>query len=342
MKIHRFLLVAVLALVLVLTMAAPAFADIEDTQWSGATYAGWDDFYDDNVAAFTAGSTASLAVLVENDRGCDIDIKGAKIVIDGIGEFTTTDFPDSIANGESDFINFSFTVPSDASNQTTYNPTVHVRYDEKDDDKQGEQRTNDWLAEGDGVTTVFYGFGNTPIIEDSLTVEVDGTATTAYTIDLETGKITFTTAPEDGDDIIATEYRYYREWTRVIWDTFAVYSSDQAGAQDLIQQLNTLGPGTYAGWAGNAGIPTEARNLMAQATEEATLGDQEYAKGNFADAETHLQEASDLMDQAIAADSNLIKEDANVNIPSVALWLGGIGLLILGLGMGVFALKGKS
>lgn len=317
-----------------LMLAAPASAGIQDIQWSGQVNTGTDSFYGQNVTAFAAESTASLAVLVQNTAGTDIAIKNAKIDIGGIGEFTTTDFPESISKGESDFVNFSFTVPSTASNSVLYNYTVHIRYDQTNDNEQGIEVTNEFVGQGDGVTTVFY-LTNTPIVPNSVTIEVPpGTATTAYTLDEDTGQITFTTAPDNGDNILATEYRYYPSWT-LVGTNFAVYSSDQSAAQDLNQQLESY---DYADFAGALhGVPAGTRALLAQAAEEETLGDRDYAAGDFAAANTHYQAALDYVEQAMESDEDLVKED--LNIPSAAVWVAGAGVLLFGLGVLIFSFR---
>ena len=325
---------AILSMTISLMIAAPASAGIQSIQWSGQAHTGTDAFYEQDVAAFAADSTATLAVLVQNTAGTDVAIKSAKIDIGGIGEFTTTDFPASISKGESDFVNFSFTVPSTASNSVLYNYTVHIRYDQTDDNEQGIEVNNAFVGQGDGVTTVFY-LANTPIVPNSITIEVPpGTATTAYTLEEETGKITFTTAPDNGDNIMATEYRYYPSWTQA-GTNFAVYSSGQSTAQNLNQQLESF---DYADFAGVLhGVPAGTRALLAQAAEEETLGDQDYAAGDFAAANTHYQAALDFVDQAMESDQDLVKED--LSLPSAAVWVAGAGVLLFGLGILIFSFR---
>jgi len=70
--------------------------------------------------------------------------------------------------------------------------------------------TGENVGTGDGTTTVFY-LDHSPVIPDSETIYIDGGTQTRdvdYTIDYDTGKITFTEAPSDGSSITA-DYSYY-------------------------------------------------------------------------------------------------------------------------------------
>ena len=58
------------------------------------------------------------------------------------------------------------------------------------------------VGTGDGSTTIF-NLANAPVKPGSVNITVGGTATTDYTIDLETGKITFNSAPASGSAIVA-------------------------------------------------------------------------------------------------------------------------------------------
>lgn len=57
-------------------------------------------------------------------------------------------------------------------------------------------------ATGDGTTTL-YPLPFRPVQTGSDTITIDGTPTTAYTLDDDTGRITFTAAPADGAVIVA-------------------------------------------------------------------------------------------------------------------------------------------
>ena len=72
--------------------------------------------------------------------------------------------------------------------------------------------TGEAVGAGDGSTTQFT-LANVPVEEYSETIYVDGVAQTRdtdYSIDYETGVITFTTAPADGASITA-DYQYRLE-----------------------------------------------------------------------------------------------------------------------------------
>lgn len=74
--------------------------------------------------------------------------------------------------------------------------------------------TGENVGTGDGTTTQFT-LGNIPVEEYSETVKLNGVAQTRdtdYTINYETGTITFTTAPGNGVSITA-DYQYRNEIT---------------------------------------------------------------------------------------------------------------------------------
>jgi len=76
------------------------------------------------------------------------------------------------------------------------------------------QITGENVGTGDGTTTTFY-LQNPPLEEESETIYIDGVAQTRdvdYTIDYETGQITFTNAPPSGA-VITADYQHRREVT---------------------------------------------------------------------------------------------------------------------------------
>ena len=87
-------------------------------------------------------------------------------------------------------------------------------------DYQVAETVDSWA---DGVQTSFQ-LNHYPVVAGTLKVYSDCTLTTAYTLDADTGKIKFTTAPVAGKYIIAT-YQYVARWSEGD-DDFAVYSSD--------------------------------------------------------------------------------------------------------------------
>lgn len=71
--------------------------------------------------------------------------------------------------------------------------------------------TNEDVGTGDGTTTTFT-LANTPVLEDSETIYIDGVVQnrgTDYTIDYDTGVVTFTTAPANGSTITADYQKQY-------------------------------------------------------------------------------------------------------------------------------------
>lgn len=70
--------------------------------------------------------------------------------------------------------------------------------------------TAEAVGTGDGSRTIFY-LDEKYIESSSLTVKLDGTPTSNYTLSNEEGKITFTTAPGNGVAITA-DYEFYRKF----------------------------------------------------------------------------------------------------------------------------------
>jgi hypothetical protein len=146
----RFRLLIILAgLVMVASVLMPITAQASITlhTWLKTTYKGYDAFYDASVTAYQTGSTATLQVLVYNDRGEDIFITGAGVEFDWTdGEFATIDYPNTIKEGERGIVIFNFTVPSTSSvsNLITYSYIITVEY-ENDGGGEGV-----WTTSGSG------------------------------------------------------------------------------------------------------------------------------------------------------------------------------------------------
>jgi hypothetical protein len=355
MKIYKFLLAALLALTVVLILAAPASAAIGTPQWSGQRFSGTDAFYG-NVVAYTVGDTAKITVPVTNDTGVDIDIKGAKIAVMGLGEYTTDDRPSSIPAGKTDFVRFEFTIPAPAEGtMASYAYRIYVWYDRTSDIDQGQPVGTQSLGTTTGAAVYYLPnimTGTTgPVVPGTLILELQtGTPPTwggspAYTLDEQTGKITFTTAPAAGTPIRAREYRVYPQFTPVASTAnLAVYGSDQADAMNLKQQLDVLIMGTtgtpYNGYAGFMnGVNENVRQRLAEAEQKVLLGDQSYKAGDFTTAKVSYTDAMTLLDKAKEQDADVSKQ--NLNVPSIAVWVAGFGVLIFGLGVMVFAFKWK-
>jgi hypothetical protein len=189
-------------------------------------------------------------------------------------------------------------------------------------DFQVAETVDSWA---DGVQTSFQLF-HYPVVAGTLKVYSDCTLTTAYTLDADTGRIKFTTAPVAGKYIIAT-YQYVARWP-FSGTNFAVYSADQNSAMAVKQQLAAAG---YPGVA-TAG----SREKMTKAAMEEQLGDQKYAAGNLDEAKAHY-------DQALAYFDKALKNDKDPNTfkalePTGTLLLG-IGMVLLALGVIIFVLR---
>jgi hypothetical protein len=178
---------------------------------------------------------------------------------------------------------------------------------------------------GNGVETVFY-LDNPPVVSGTQKIYVDCTLSTSYTLDYDTGRINFTTAPAAGRSIIAN-YQYVARWTESGND-FAVYSPDQNSAMAVRQQLNAVG---------TPGVNTAgSRRLLAESAMETQLGDQAYAAGNLDDAKAHYDQAFTYLDKALKNDKD--PNSFKLLEPTGTLLLG-IGMVLLALGVIVYVLK---
>lgn len=188
-----------------------------------------------------------------------------------------------------------------------------------------DYRSVEQLDDSDGTEKVFY-LDHCPVVSGSQKVYVDCVLSTAYTLDYDTGKIKFTTAPAAGKDIIAN-YQYLEGWTSS-GDDFAIYSADQNAAMGVKQQLAAIGA---------PGVATAgSREQMARAAMEEQLGDQRYAAGNLDEAKTHYDQAFTYMDKALKGDKD--PNTFKVLEPTGALLLG-IGMVLLAFGVILYAVK---
>jgi len=167
---------------------------------------------------------------------------------------------------------------------------------------------------GDGVEKVGY-LDHAPVvagseivcIKDTVAGTITTQASTAYTIDYDTGKITLTTAPNAWQSV-GVYYRYYQGATDGAVD-FAVYSADQAAAQILEQKWDgiSLGP-DYPNGSGIFGLGSpDGYKAWEDARRAADQADAEYDAGNFASAKADFQSAMTNADAAFAADASLGK-----------------------------------
>ncbi len=128
------------------------------------------------------------------------------------------------------------------------------------------------------------------------------------------------------------------------WGNFAVYSTDQASAVSLMQQLSPIFGPSGLGCAGFASTftPSAAQGLTLcqQAAQANSLGNMAYSAGNFTAAKTNFQSALSLYNQALSSTSS---QGSSLSLGStVGGWgtlLLGIGAVIVGIGVVVYAWK---
>ncbi len=121
---------------------------------------------------------------------------------------------------------------------------------------------------------------------------------------------------------------------------FAVYSSDQAGAMSLMQQLGL--PSTSGSPICSFGIfkTAEGTSLCFQAAQQASQGAALYSNGNFTGAKTTLQNAVSLWNQALSAESSKgASLELGTTVGGYGSLLLGIGAIIGGIAATVYALK---
>ncbi len=137
--VKRYVLAVVVVLALLLapvSMMALAPADAEaaisHALWLNTAYRGTDPLLG-SVQAYEAGSTATLQVLVLNNAGSAVTLKGAKVKFDWAGgEYAAAagSYPSALAEGETGTISISFTVPGEnaTSHLVPHGYTVSVEY----------------------------------------------------------------------------------------------------------------------------------------------------------------------------------------------------------------------
>jgi hypothetical protein len=179
------------------------------------------------------------------------------------------------------------------------------------------------VGQGDGTETVFY-LDHSPVVSASQAIYVNCTLSTSYTLDFDTGRIKFTTAPESGHHIIAN-YQYSARWSESGGD-FAIYSTDQRGAMEVKQKLNAIMGTITSSYPGV--VTANSRELLTKAAVEGQLGDQQYAAGNVDEAKANY-------DQALIYAEDALKKDKD---PNAFKLLAPTGTLMLGIGMVLLAL----
>ena len=181
----------------------------------------------------------------------------------------------------------------------------------------------EYVGQGDGTETVFY-LDHSPVVSASQAIYVNCTLSTSYTLDFDTGRIKFTTAPESGHHIIAN-YQYSARWSESGGD-FAIYSTDQRGAMEVKQKLNAIMGTITSSYPGV--VTANSRELLTKAAVEGQLGDQQYAAGNVDEAKANY-------DQALIYAEDALKKDKD---PNAFKLLAPTGTLMLGIGMVLLAL----
>jgi hypothetical protein len=169
-------------------------------------------------------------------------------------------------------------------------------------------------TQGDGTNAVFrFQTDETklPIVDGSVIVckRVDAgpidsvtKVDTGWTVDLNTGTLTFTTAPA-ADEFVGVYYQYDNAFTSAA-SNFAAYSADQASAMGLAIQYNNLNTNPPGSWLG-APFSTAGTQDKAAAAVLAAQAATKYAGGDFAGAKADYQSAVDKLNAAYTANSTL-------------------------------------
>jgi len=166
----------------------------------------------------------------------------------------------------------------------------------------------DYCGQGDGYNTIFW-IDEAPIAPDSeivlvydeITGNVTQTAATDYTIDDDTGKIVFNTAPLPYQYVYASYESYGTSewWTTFGDDNFVVLSADQGAARTLAIQYDQM-------WYYFDPDSVAARGYAAAAEAHSDSAWDAWWIGNFATAKTELQAAVDSLQ--LAKDAELAYE----------------------------------
>lgn len=179
----------------------------------------------------------------------------------------------------------------------TVAPTANVR---------GAYKYGEDVISGDGSALVGY-LDHTPVVPASVVVCLQDTvaetivvlASTAYTVDAATGKITMATAPTSYQDV-SVYYNYYSTFTAT-GSNIAVVSTDQADYTQLWRRYMELYNSEYFG-----NYITGAANQQWGEAESARMkAEIQYREGKFADAKASMQIALDKETAAIASEATM-------------------------------------
>ncbi len=123
--------------------------------------------------------------------------------------------------------------------------------------------------------------------------------------------------------------------------TFAAYSSDQASAMSIMQQLGAIsgGFGSPCGGLGSSGFKTAAGTAdCQQAVQQYVYGRSLYVAGNFTQSNNAFKNAQTDWNNAISADSGSAV-DLGTTLGSYGLLLLGIGGVIAAIAVLIYALR---
>jgi hypothetical protein len=180
---------------------------------------------------------------------------------------------------------------------------------------------------GDGATLVGY-LNNVPAVagsavvclEDSVAETVTTLASTAYTVDPVSGKVTMVTAPTSWQTVTAY-YSYYGAFTST-GTNFAVYSADQGDAQALAIQYANLNANPPGSWLG-APFSTVGTQAKADSAVLAAQAATKYAAGDFTGAKADYQSAVDKLNAAYTANA-ILSTTAETGVAALLTNAGGV------------------
>jgi hypothetical protein len=107
------------------------------TSWINYTFIGYDSFYDKDVVAYEAESTAMLAVNVKNDFGSRINVSVVGISFDWLKPYdgwynstqTSSENPTTLEDGDTVYFTVNFTTPSvDVAHTVPHDYTIYVEF----------------------------------------------------------------------------------------------------------------------------------------------------------------------------------------------------------------------
>lgn len=116
-----------------------------------------------------------------------------------------------------------------------------------------------------------------------------------------------------------------RIWT-VDGGNLAVYSPEQAACRDSIDKWNA-NSGAYTIWG------YEGREMMTEASYSYNKAEDQYARGDFSEADTNYEEAVTKQEKAIAADVGKALTDQSAQTLEGTGGMKGTGYLIAGIGI---------